>query len=166
MSVAPPTCRMPVRIDEVSKFLRRCQNRGLHCPRDQLGGLLALASVYLACRDLVPAFLQRSPPLLLAIAACSGLRPAPDCRPQRALLHLSYSCAPPILTTVRDTRHLFAVCRPRHGRNTLAAEQEAVAILTLISHVLAKRRSSVIVKQIGAPRYGFVGSAIARATSC
>jgi len=47
---------MPVRIDEVSKFLRRCQNRGLHCLRDQLGGLLALASVYLACRDLVPGF--------------------------------------------------------------------------------------------------------------
>ena len=31
----------------------------------------------------------------VAIAACSGLRPAPDCRPRRALLHLSYSSAPP-----------------------------------------------------------------------
>jgi hypothetical protein len=28
-------------------------------------------------------------------AACCGLRPEPDCRPRRALLHLLYSCAPP-----------------------------------------------------------------------
>jgi hypothetical protein len=63
--------------------------------RHFIGGLLALASLNHACRALVPAFLQRSPPLLLAIAACSGLRPAPDCRPRRALLHLSYSCEPP-----------------------------------------------------------------------
>jgi hypothetical protein len=30
----------------------------------------------------------------LTTAARGGLRPAPDCRPQRALLHLSYSSAP------------------------------------------------------------------------
>src|SRR5262249_9371791 len=42
-----------------------------------------------------PAFPQRSPPRLLTAAACGGLRSAPDCRTQRALLHLSYSCAPP-----------------------------------------------------------------------
>jgi hypothetical protein len=30
----------------------------------------------------------------LTTAACGGLRPAPDCRPRRALLHLSYSSAP------------------------------------------------------------------------
>src|SRR6267154_1249897 len=58
-------------------------------------GLLALASLNLACRNLVPAFPQRSPPSLLTTAACGGLRSTPDCRPQRALLHLSYSCAPP-----------------------------------------------------------------------
>jgi hypothetical protein len=29
----------------------------------------------------------------LTTAACGGLRPAPDCRPRRALLHLSYSSA-------------------------------------------------------------------------
>src|SRR6202171_1636934 len=40
-------------------------------------------------------FPQRSPPSLLTTAACGGLRSTPDCRPQRALLHLSYSCAPP-----------------------------------------------------------------------
>src|SRR5262245_10112797 len=39
--------------------------------------------------------LQRSPPRLLTAAACSGLRSAHDCRPRRALLHLSYSCPPP-----------------------------------------------------------------------
>jgi hypothetical protein len=34
-------------------------------------------------------------PRLLTAAACNGLRSAHDCRPRRALLHLSYSCAPP-----------------------------------------------------------------------
>src|SRR5438046_5246507 len=53
------------------------------------------ASLNLACRTLVPAFPQRSPPSLLTTAACGGLRSTPDCRPRRALLHLSYSCAPP-----------------------------------------------------------------------
>jgi hypothetical protein len=58
-------------------------------------GSLALASLNPACRILVPAFPQRSPPSLLTTAACGGLRLTPDCRPRRALLHLSYSCAPP-----------------------------------------------------------------------
>src|SRR5580692_7162595 len=43
-------------------------------------GSLALASLDLACRNLVPAFPQRSPPRLLTTAACGGLRSAPDCR--------------------------------------------------------------------------------------
>src|SRR6266581_2653660 len=42
-----------------------------------------------------PGVPQRSPPSLLTTAACGGLRPEPDCRPRRALLHLSYSSAPP-----------------------------------------------------------------------
>src|SRR5205823_15005195 len=46
---------------------------------------------------IAPAFPQRSPPRHLAAAACGGLRPAPDCRTRRALLHLSYSYAPPVL---------------------------------------------------------------------
>src|ERR1035437_9413090 len=57
--------------------------------------LLSLASFNLACRDHVPTFPQRSPPSLMTTAACGGLRPKPDFRPRRALLHLSYSCAPP-----------------------------------------------------------------------
>src|SRR6516162_1989667 len=56
---------------------------------------LALASLNLACRDQVPTFPQRSPPSLLTTAACGALRPAPDCRSRRALLHLPYSCALP-----------------------------------------------------------------------
>src|ERR1700730_17897638 len=39
--------------------------------------------------------MQRSPPSLLTTAACSGLRPEPDCRPLRTFLHLSYSYASP-----------------------------------------------------------------------
>jgi hypothetical protein len=62
--------------------------------RHSIDGSLALASLNLACRDHVPTFPQRSPPSLLTTAACSGLGSAPDCRPRRALLHLSYSCAP------------------------------------------------------------------------
>src|SRR5215831_18715498 len=58
------------------------------------GGSLALASLDRACRNLVPAFPQRSPPRLLPAAACGGLRSAPDHRTRRALLHLLYSCAP------------------------------------------------------------------------
>src|SRR5256885_5389911 len=58
-------------------------------------GSLALASLNLACRNLVPTFPQRSPPLLLTTAACGGLRSAPDCRPRRTFLHLSYSYATP-----------------------------------------------------------------------
>src|SRR6202047_1742958 len=58
-------------------------------------GSLALASLNRACRNLVPTFPQRSPPSLLTTAACGGLRSAPDCRPRRTFLHLSYSYAPP-----------------------------------------------------------------------
>src|SRR5438034_5466095 len=70
--------------------------------RHFIDGLLALASLNLACRNLVPAFPQRSPPSLLTTAACGGLR---STRPRRALLHLSYSCALRVWTgSTRDTR--------------------------------------------------------------
>jgi hypothetical protein len=71
------------------------------------GGSLALASLNRACRNPVPAFPQRSPPRLLTAAACGGLRSAPDCRTRRALLHLSSSCAPPILTSALVTHDPF-----------------------------------------------------------
>src|SRR5246127_5680341 len=63
--------------------------------RHFIDGSLALASLNRPCRDHVPTFPQRSPPSLLTTAACGGLRSAPDCRTQRTLLHLSYSCALP-----------------------------------------------------------------------
>src|SRR5271166_69343 len=78
--------------------------------RHFIDGSLALASLNLACRDHAPTFPQRSPPSLLTTAACGGLRPAPDCRPRRALLHLSYSYASPngpaILVTHDPSRKL------------------------------------------------------------
>jgi hypothetical protein len=46
---------------------------------------------------------QRSPPSVLTTAACGGLRSKPDCRPRRALLHLSYCCAPSYSDGARDT---------------------------------------------------------------
>src|ERR1700732_3443103 len=49
-------------------------------------------------------FPQRSPPSLLTTAPCGGLRSTPDCRPRRALLHLSYSYAPSYPDGTRDTR--------------------------------------------------------------
>src|SRR5262249_17346468 len=63
--------------------------------RHFIDGSLALASLNRTCRTLVATFPQRSPPWLLTTAACGGLRSTPDCRPRRALLHLSYSCASP-----------------------------------------------------------------------
>src|SRR6266480_3848602 len=67
-------------------------------------GSLALASLNLACRNLVPTFPQRSPPLLLTTAACGGLRSAPDCRPRRTFLHLSYSYATPFGPAIHVTQ--------------------------------------------------------------
>ena len=59
-----------------------------------ISGLHALASLNHICRDLVPTFPQRSPPLV-ATAACSGLKPAPDCRLRGTYPHLSYITAQP-----------------------------------------------------------------------
>src|SRR2546423_5258538 len=71
--------------------------------RHFIDGSLALASLNRACRNLIPAFPQRSPPWLLTTAACGGLRSAPDHRTRRALLHLSYSCAAPVLPAMLVT---------------------------------------------------------------
>ena len=116
-SFAPPTCRMPL---GQSQGIPRAHPGGRVTPRfwhrlnrfrHFCGGSLALASLDRACRNLVPAFPQRSPPRLLTAAACGGLRSAPDCRTRRALLHLSYSCASPVLMTVLVTHD-----PPRSGR--------------------------------------------------
>jgi hypothetical protein len=98
-------------ITSASDFALACADapsRGGLRFRHFCSGLLALASLNLTCRNLVPTFPQRSPPLLLTTAACGGLRSAPDCRPRRTFLHLSYSYAAPfgpaILVTQDPTR--------------------------------------------------------------
>src|ERR1700741_404917 len=100
LSFAPPICRMPLgqasgfsRADPGGRGTPRFRHRLIRF-RHFIDGSLALASLNLACRGQVPAFPQRSQPSLLTTAARGGLRPAPDCRPRRALLHLSYSSAP------------------------------------------------------------------------
>ena len=79
--------------------------------RHFIDGSLAFASLNHACRNLVPAFPQRSPPSLLTTAACGGLRSTPDCRPRRAFLHLSYSyaapCGPALLVTQGQQRKFW-----------------------------------------------------------
>src|ERR1700730_17946121 len=94
-------------------------------------GSLALASLNLACRNLVPTFPQRSPPSLLTTAACGGLRSTPDCRPRRTFLHLSYSCAAPcgpaILVT-QDPKAVIVASQQNATRNSfdylVSAQQE------------------------------------------
>src|ERR1700730_4368415 len=101
LSFAPPPCRMPL---GQSQDIPQADPGGMATPRfwhrlirfrDIISGSLALASLNHTCRNLVPTFPQRSPPLLLTTAACGGLRSTPDCRPRRTSLHLSYSCATP-----------------------------------------------------------------------
>src|SRR6266704_2066330 len=109
LSFAPPTCRMPLgqasgfpRADPGGRVTPRFWHRLIRF-RHFCSGSLALASLDRACRNLVPAFPQRSLPRLLTAAACGGLGSAPDCRTRRALLHLSYSCASPILMVMLVT---------------------------------------------------------------
>src|SRR6267378_3193178 len=76
--------------------------------RHFIDGSLALASPDHTCRNLVPAFLQRSPQPLLTAAACSGLRPAPDCRPRGAHPHLLHSTTSPYPGDVFVTHDAFS----------------------------------------------------------
>src|SRR6202163_1819729 len=109
LSFAPPTCRMPLgQSQDIPQANpgRRVNPRFWHHLirfRHFCSGSLALASLNHTCRNLVPAFPQRSPPWLLTTAACGGLRSTPDCRPRRTYLHLSYSyaspCGPALLVT-------------------------------------------------------------------
>src|SRR5215831_3565016 len=117
LSVAPPTCRMPLgrasgspRTDPGGRVIPQFRHRLIRF-RHFIDGSLALASLNRTCRTLVATFPQRSPPWLLTTAACGGLRSTPDCRPRRALLHLSYSCASPcgpaLLVTQNPERTFF-----------------------------------------------------------
>src|SRR6266404_4817643 len=96
--------------------------------RHFIDGSLALASLNRACQNLVPAFPQRSPPWLLTTAACGGLRSTPDCRSQRAFLHLSYSyaspCGPASLVT-QDPEQPFDMAR-RETRSAYFPDQRSM----------------------------------------
>src|SRR6516225_1448764 len=91
--------------------------------RHVISSLLALASLNHACQDHVLTFPQRSPPSLLTTAACGGLRSAPDCRTRRALLHLSYSYAPPKSGGTRDTRPTAEIRRTSVGCRSRAIHE-------------------------------------------
>ena len=104
-SFAPPTCRMPL---GPYQGISRTDPRGRVTPRffrHFCSGSLALASLDRACRNRIPAFPRRSPPRILAAAARGGLGSTPDRRTRRALLHLSYSCASPVLMTMLVTHN-------------------------------------------------------------
>jgi len=113
-SFAPPTCRDAARA--VSGHPRadpggRVTPRFLTSP-NPLSTLHHRFACARLSRPCLPGssprrFPQRSPPRLLTAAACGGLRSAPDCRTRRALLHLSYSCAPPILMAALVTHDPF-----------------------------------------------------------
>src|SRR5262245_33756988 len=119
-SFAPPTCRMPLgpyqgipRADPGGRVTPRFWHR---LTAFDTSAAVRLRSPLSTVPDgiIVLAFPQRSPPRLLTAAACGGLSSAPDRRTRRALLHLSYSCAPPILATALVTHDPilpFRVCR-------------------------------------------------------
>ena len=72
--------------------------------------------------------LQRSPRSLLTAAACSGLRPAPDCRPRGAYPHLSYSSTSPFYEDVFVTHRLSAISSAwpsRHSPEDILIGDEA-----------------------------------------
>src|SRR5437773_6508414 len=112
--------------------------------RHFIGGSLALASLNLACRDHVPTFPQRSPPSLLTTAACGGLRSTPDCRPRRALLHLSYSCIPPcgpaILVT-QDPARFWTANRLAYRQASLKSAPRAYFAPAILEEIGSVRAS-------------------------
>ena len=128
LSFAPPTCRMP--LGQASGF-SRADPGGRVPPVSTSPNPLATLHRRFACARLsqpclpgiiVLAIPQRSPPRHLIAAACGGLRSAPDCRTRRALLHLSYSCAPQTTHAALVTHVACEACqwsrRSRHPGGT------------------------------------------------
>jgi hypothetical protein len=151
LSFAPPTCRMPLgqasgfsRADPGGRGTPRFRHRLIRF-RHFIDGSLALASLNLACRDQVPTFPQRSPPSLLTTAACGGLRPAPDCRTRRALLHLSYSSAPSysdraFVTHVESPGGLSPPGAPRSVREPLDSYGSRCSAVSMAELPVGKER--------------------------
>jgi len=135
--------------------------------RHVISSSLALASLNHTCRNLVSTFPQRSPPLLLTTAACGGLRSTPDCRPRRALLHLSYSyatpCGPALLVTQchrrssHDDAHVRWPCDPhsRHGewraQRATTHSRTNSRLVAVFSIVFPSDRAPPSLADIGSP---------------
>ena len=124
-SFAPPTCRMPLGPSQASPEL--IPEEGSPPGFDITSSAFDTSSTVcfrsplstLPAGIIVPAFPQRSPPRYLTAAACGGLRSAPDCRTRRALLHLSYSCASPVLMAMLVTHDPSQTFR-RHRAHAVA----------------------------------------------
>src|SRR6266404_839405 len=136
--------------------------------RHVISGSLALASLNHTCRNLVPTFPQRSPPSLLTTAACGGLRSTPDCRPRRALLHLSYSyaspCGPALLVTQDPNRTLSRRCDRRrksesdHLNNFRRAPSVEIVVAKLILSSLAEAAMKPRYSVLAAISFGLFGA--------
>src|SRR4029077_17008369 len=102
----------------MSEFIRCDMAAARMCFRHVISGSLAFASLDRACRNLAPAFPQRSPPRRLAAAACGGLRSAPDCQTPR----VDGGVAPPHPSQIR-------MCRfPASGSSWKSFAHEGVAM--------------------------------------
>src|ERR1700731_3042100 len=77
-------------------------------------------------------------PSLLTTAACSGLRPEPDCRPRRTFLHLSYSCASPFGPAILVTHDPNAAIVPPSGPPRLQMIYRAMAGVVIINPSLVR----------------------------
>jgi len=70
----------------------------------------------------------------LSAAACGGLRSAPDHRTRRALLHLSYSCAPQITHTALVTHDPERTCAAAEAlaaiQRLFASDDAATKVIT------------------------------------
>ena len=120
--------RIGVAASTVRATIRRFQAAGLSWPlSEEMTDAVLEAKLFAdAGTKLVPTFPQRSPPSLLTTAACGGLRSTPDCRPRRALLHLSYSYAPPygpalLVTQCHNRTHAVQQKRPHSMTHRQAA---------------------------------------------
>ena len=92
-----------------------------------------------------PTFPQRSRPLLLTTAACGGLRSAPDCRPRRTSLHLSYSYAAPFGPAILVTQDPFRTWSERTYTFASFGIQQAERVTGTRSFGFCAPRQSAVV---------------------
>src|SRR5437588_9351287 len=63
--------------------------------RHVISGSLTLASLNLTRRDIIPTLTATLTTIAFDDSSLQRFEAAPDCRPRRTYLHLSYSCAAP-----------------------------------------------------------------------